>query len=41
MKSLNTPYDIQSFAGTKQIRKEYVDAGNITYDLIVRKKIVT
>jgi hypothetical protein len=36
MKSLNTPYDFQSLADAKRLRKEHVDAGNITYELVVK-----
>jgi hypothetical protein len=36
MKSLNTPYDIQSFAYAKRSRKEFVDEGKITYELVLK-----
>jgi hypothetical protein len=36
MKSLNTPYDIQSLADVKRTRKEFVDKGKITYDLVTK-----
>ena len=36
MKSLNTPYDIPSFAYAKRSRKEHVDEGKITYELVLK-----
>jgi hypothetical protein len=36
MKSLNTPYDIQSLFDVKRSRKEFADKGKITYDLVTK-----